>query len=517
MGRKLTYEYCKELSKSFKYYTDFRDTDLSAFRKCKDNNWLNDFTWLINNLQKYDLNAKIHKIYAYEFTDFKSVYVGRTIQITQRHYSHFHPKGEKKDTVRDFCIENNIVPFRPTLIEDNLTLEESQIKEKYWCDKYVENGWNLLNKGKTGLHTSSIGGIGIKWTEEKCYEEAKKYSFIIDFRNNASQAYKVSLKREWIKNYTWLKRKHHEKNYWTYEKCYEEAKKYKTLSTLRIENGSLYAKACKNGWIDDYNWLEKNHYSGDKLTYEKCYEEAKKYSEVKEFRDNDGLVYVCACRNGWINDYNWLIKESEKRKINAKIKKEERKRIKEEKLKEKKLQLIEKMLLREKNKIDAAEKNKIIKEELKKEKNEIKKDLIARYREEKTKIIKQRAFEKFGDKIDTSILEYTGPFNKIKFICHKHGIQEVCPDKFLKSPCGCKLCSFEQSKKGYIGDINELEKILRYTYGDKSYIDRTTFKSYREKCYVFFEKGQRLDKNGGKWVYPENIKQAYKNKLRKNP
>ena len=113
MGRKLTYEYCKELSKSFKYYTDFRDTDLSAFRKCKDNNWLNDFTWLINNLQKYDLNAKIHKIYAYEFTDFKSVYVGRTIQITQRHYSHFHPKEEKKDTVRDFCIENNIVPFRP--------------------------------------------------------------------------------------------------------------------------------------------------------------------------------------------------------------------------------------------------------------------------------------------------------------------------------------------------------------------------------------------------------------------
>lgn len=514
MARKLTYEFCKELSKKFKYYTEFRDTDISAFRKCKDNNWLEKFTWLANNLQKYDLESKIHKIYVYEFKDFNSAYVGRTIQISQRHYSHFHPKANKNDIVRDFCIEHNITPFKPTLIEDGLTLEESQIKEKYWCDKYKENGWNLLNKGKTGLHSSSIGGIGIKWTEEKCYEEAKKYNFISDFRNNSFQAYKVSLKREWIKNYIWLKRKHYEKNYWTKEKCYEEAKKYKTLSALRTKNCVLYSKACENGWVADYYWLEKNHYGGNELTYEKCYEEAKKYSETKELINNNGLVYVCACRNGWINDYDWLIKKSQRLKEEALKKKEEKKRIKEKKIEEEKLKLIEKILTKEKIKINDDDEKK---EMIKKEKNEIKKKLIAKYREEKTKIIKQQIFEKFGNKIDTSILEYKGPLKKIKFICCKHGIQEAYPDKFLKSPCGCKLCSFEQSKKGYIGNIDELERILKYTYGNKSYIDRTTFKSYREKCYAYFEKGQRLDKNNGKWVYPENIKQAYKNKLRKNP
>lgn len=143
--------------------------------------------------------------------------------------------------------------------------------------------------------------------------------------------------------------------------------------------------------------------------------------------------------------------------------------------------------------------------------------LTYEYCKEESKLLKKYALNKFGDKIDTSILEYEGPFKKIKFICYKHGIQEAYPDKFLNSPCGCKLCSFEQAKKDYVGDINELEKILRLTYGEKSYIKRDTFKTYREKCYAYFEKGQRLDENGGKWVYPENIKQAYKNKLRKNP
>ena len=46
----------------------------------------------------------------------------------------------------------------------------------------------------------------IKWTEENCLEEAKKYTTLKDFINNSKRAYRVSLKNSWISNYTWLKR-----------------------------------------------------------------------------------------------------------------------------------------------------------------------------------------------------------------------------------------------------------------------------------------------------------------------
>ena len=99
--------------------------------------------------------------------------------------------------------------------------------------------------------------------------------------------------------------------YWTYERCYDEAKKYKSKVEFRRNNNGAYQVALKNGWLDDYTWFEKLI---GKWNRETCYYEAKKYNSRSEFIRNSYQAYIVAKKNGWLDDYTWF----EKRAINEK-------------------------------------------------------------------------------------------------------------------------------------------------------------------------------------------------------
>jgi hypothetical protein len=36
------------------------------------------------------------------------------------------------------------------------------------------------------------------WTKERCHEEALKFKYKIDFRNNSASAYVISRKNDWL-------------------------------------------------------------------------------------------------------------------------------------------------------------------------------------------------------------------------------------------------------------------------------------------------------------------------------
>ena len=97
---------------------------------------------------------------------------------------------------------------------------------------------------------------------------------------------------------------------WNRETCYEEAKKHKTKGTF-IENASgAYNAARKNGWLDDYTWFENGKENGAekrrKWNYEKCRNEAKKYTSRGEYAKNSKTAYQVARKNGWLGDYTWF-------------------------------------------------------------------------------------------------------------------------------------------------------------------------------------------------------------------
>lgn len=154
-----------------------------------------------------------------------------------------------------------------------------------------------------------------KWTYKACYDEAKKYLTRNEFRNTCRPAYNMSKMKGWIDDYTWFVNGHliegDKRRKWTYEKCYEEAQKYKSKSEFQRAKGAscAYKTARKNGWLDDYTWFRKTQKPFGYWDYESCYKEAKKYQFLVDFRKGSASAAVIARRNGWLKDYDWLIKK----------------------------------------------------------------------------------------------------------------------------------------------------------------------------------------------------------------
>jgi len=361
---KWTKETCLEESKKYNNRSDFKKGSAGAYQKALRNGWIDDYVWLEKGL---DIYGTPDCVYKYEFTEFHTVYVGRTINKRERHYAHIFNK--EKDVVAKFAHEHRIPVPEMEIIADNLTLSQGQELEGVWRDYYVEQGYYVLNKARTGKNKGSIGSIGwgkwnyescfneakkyktrkefqignvsaytralqynwfedyywfdnahtgqVKWNEERCFREAQKYCYIEDYRSNSRVAYEKSRKKGWLINYVWLDHKPKRKRIpqsvlmWTKERCYEEATKYKTRSEFQYAQGSnsAYKISVKNGWINDYYWmLPKDKPNGYWDEYNHCYEEARKYKTHSEFQYAKGAscAYKSAVKNGWIEDYYWM-------------------------------------------------------------------------------------------------------------------------------------------------------------------------------------------------------------------
>ena len=70
----------------------------------------------------------------------------------------------------NFYFEKNLPIPEPIILKENLTPIEAQYYEGYYVEKYRNEGWKILNKAKTGIAKSSIGGGYIKYTFEKAVE-----------------------------------------------------------------------------------------------------------------------------------------------------------------------------------------------------------------------------------------------------------------------------------------------------------------------------------------------------------
>ena len=309
---KWTKEACFEEAKKYKTRTEFAKRNGSAYRNACRFGWIDEYTWLID--ERLDLiKDKIDCVYAYEFSDFHTVYIGRTLikRKKDRDREHLYVRN---DAVVKFAIKHNVKVPLPRYLEDNLTIKEGVEKECFWITQYKNQGWNVLNKSKGG----SIGGLGkgkTRFTYDICFEQAKLCKTRTEFRDCGNNAYRVALRNGWIKDYTWFidgkmvgadKRRKYD-----YQTCYEEAKKYKTITDFEAGNKGACRAARANGWMKDYTWFTLLWQ--EKWNKGSCYEEAKKYTKYEDFRINSGPAYAVACKNGWIDDYDWLQRKRIKR------------------------------------------------------------------------------------------------------------------------------------------------------------------------------------------------------------
>jgi 3-keto-L-gulonate-6-phosphate decarboxylase len=82
------------------------------------------------------------------------------------------------------------------------------------------------------------------WTRENCIKEAKKYKTYVEWNKNSSGSTSAAWDNKWVKEcIAHMVPVKNPNNYWTKEKCLEEAKKYETRKEWRINSKGSWSAA----------------------------------------------------------------------------------------------------------------------------------------------------------------------------------------------------------------------------------------------------------------------------------
>ena len=248
-------ELCIGEGNKYQSKREFSIRNSSAYRYALKNGWIDEIAKNYNNQIIYaSYEDKIHLIYIYLFEDYDTVYIGRTVNLKHRDAAHRngtnHTNGIKYfDTVYKFAQENNIPIPNPQIIESGLNAEESQEKEGYWVNYYKKQGFNVLNKAKTGKGSSSLGAR-VVWTYEKCKETAANFTSKYEFKAAHVGAYNACIRNKWINDF-FKTNKNKPKGYWDiFENCKKETELYTTPRDFRLSEPFGYNVCKKHGWLN---------------------------------------------------------------------------------------------------------------------------------------------------------------------------------------------------------------------------------------------------------------------------
>ncbi len=299
---KWTEKTCNQEAQKYKSRKEFQKGCQSTYNAALKNGWLDKYTWFERDLNPY--KNKRDNVYCYIFTELHSIYIGRTVDINRRNEQH---NTNEKCGVYKFATQNNIPIPQITILESNLSLKEGLEKEDFYVNKYKEEGWNVLNKAKTGKNSGSLGTLNSgKWNKKTCEQEAQKYKSRREFEKVCKSAYNAALKNGWLDDYTWfISRNELQKinqTKWTKKTCYQEAKKYNSRNEFRKGCSRAYEVARQNGWLNNYTWFSVSK-TGKKWDEKTCYQEAKKYKSRSEFKKGCSGAYEVARINCWLDDY----------------------------------------------------------------------------------------------------------------------------------------------------------------------------------------------------------------------
>lgn len=311
MNFKWNKEKCLEYAKKCTTKMEFRTKFPKAYSACWRYKWFDEITWFEPTNYSINYSCKEYVIYSYEISILKSVYVGLTKNIKRRDKQHRNGSKHSNGTINysslyTFCYMNKVSIPAYKILNNNLDCKQCQVLEKEWIDYYKSNGWNIINIAPTGLNVSSIGSIP-KWNYDMCYEEAKKYDSKTNFKHNSSGAYASACKNGWINDYIWLSKNlnnnTHKKNYWNYETCFEEAKKYNSKKEFEQKSETSFKVAVKNKWLNDYTWFVNPKKNRNYWNYETCFEASKQCKNKKEFSIKYNRAYKLSLQNKWLNKF----------------------------------------------------------------------------------------------------------------------------------------------------------------------------------------------------------------------
>lgn len=194
---KYTKEICFELAKQCTTRSEFDKLNQRAYYVSHINGWLDEMTHF-ETPKRYKPTEYIKNniVYVYEFPN-NVAYIGRTNNLKQRHKAHKrinkHSNGKISiSQVLKYSQDNSLPIPEPHILHSNLTLQESRIMEDEMCQKYQQDGYRLLNVGKTGPYSGSIGAALLYDNYDEILLKAKTCKCRSEFKKNFGGMYNAA-------------------------------------------------------------------------------------------------------------------------------------------------------------------------------------------------------------------------------------------------------------------------------------------------------------------------------------
>lgn len=284
-----TYERCRDEALKYNSRSEFQKNEHGAYVAALKGGF---YETIIAHM-KPQANGYVRYMYAIEFNEVNSVYVGITNNINRRKRQHY--KNSSNKLVRDYLIKYN---HKWVTFEDEINKNNASYYEDFKINEYRLKGWHTLNLAKAG----ALGGTRKFWTKRRCKNIALKFNNKKDFYTKHKSAYQASVTGGWLNeicaHMSSIKRPN---GYWNdFNRCINEAKKYNSLKVFRIKAPSAYKNASKNGWLD--KCFQKKSKSFGYWSKEECLKQALKYKTRTDFQKKSQSAYAAAQRNGWLDD-----------------------------------------------------------------------------------------------------------------------------------------------------------------------------------------------------------------------
>lgn len=244
---------------------------------------------------------KCYTVYAIPFYETNTVYVGLTDNLNRRWAEHTSVERKRYTAPFKYSQKTGIpMPDYPLVLEEELTAFEALYFEDFWKRLYKSLGMRTLNAGRTGIKSGSLGNVK-KISNKKILETAKSCKTLNEFRTKYNSLYTLAQRRGLLEKIE-LERDSEKPGTYTEEYCYNSAKKYKTIKEFRCENVSLERTARLNGWQKQYWWL---YCSAEKPILKTTGLKIKIYKSLKSCLSENGStnwgLYNCIRSN---NPYN---------------------------------------------------------------------------------------------------------------------------------------------------------------------------------------------------------------------
>ena len=303
-----TVDKAKEAIATCKDYHDFRTRYNGCWNFLCDRNLLEELTSHLE--RRGDLYHR--RIYVFEFAD-GHAYVGLTKDPEDRYKK--HTEQEKTSAVYQY-LQQTTCNFVFKLLTSWLEKDEASLEEERWRQRYLAEGWQMLNRVRCG----SLGGWhGIKYSLEECQKEGAKYKTRKEFYCKNLALYAYATKHYGLD----VVCPHMPKNAcvkWPIEKIEREISKYKTMPEIKKKNPLLFSRIDNLRLSDKYFILirgirvVREEYMSAKVRkefikkygtvqgYKKyslqdCQKVARKYKTRCEFKKKDNTMYDFAHRN----------------------------------------------------------------------------------------------------------------------------------------------------------------------------------------------------------------------------